>query len=77
MREAIKATDGHILTDGTIYGKVIYLGQGVDASAFHEITVEEYNAIMTQEQDYEGITSPDDATEADCQAALEEFGVQM
>ena len=41
MREAITATDGHVLTNGKIYGRTIYLADGMDAAAFHEITVEE------------------------------------
>ena len=66
MRKTIKATDGHILTNGNIYGSVIHLADGMDASEFHEITVQEYNAISVSGE----------ATEEDYQAALGEFGVE-
>ena len=66
MREIIKATDGHVLTNGEIYGREIYLAEGVDASAFYEITGEEYDAILNSEE----------ADEADYAAALERFGAK-
>lgn len=46
MRKTIKATDGHILTNGTVFGSVIHLAEGMDESAFHEITMGEYAAIV-------------------------------
>lgn len=49
MRETIKATEGHILTNGTVYGSVIHLAEGMDASEFYEITKEEYAAIVAAE----------------------------
>ena len=52
MREYIEAREGYVLTDGEIYGKRIYLAEGVDKSAFKEITEEEYNKI--QEKQTEG-----------------------
>ena len=51
MREAITATDGHVLTNGKIYGRTIYLADGMDAAAFHEITVEEYDAIINSAEE--------------------------
>ncbi|MBQ8248484.1 MAG: hypothetical protein IJY93_01185 [Clostridia bacterium] len=53
MIKPITASDGHILTDGEIYGKTIYLAEGMDESAFHEITEEEYAAIRDAEADIE------------------------
>jgi hypothetical protein len=68
MRDYIEASEGMILTDGHIYGKKIFLAEGVDKSAFYEITEEEYNAI----------TDTDDvATEEDYQNALKEMGVKI
>lgn len=49
MRDYIEAKDGFILTDGETYGSRIYLAEGVDASKFHEITMEEYNAKLEAE----------------------------
>ena len=50
MRKTITARDGFVLTDGTTYGTVIHLATGVDASAFYEITYDEYEAIMTEDE---------------------------
>ncbi len=72
MRETLIATDGHILTDGTTYGKIIYLAEGVDKSPFYEITEEEYEAIMIEDE-----PSEEDATDADYRAALGEMGVKL
>lgn len=38
----IKASEGHYLTDGEIYGKEIYLAPNQSAESFHEITDAEY-----------------------------------
>ena len=46
----IKADEGKILTDGEIYGKVIYLAKGRSADEFHEITEAEYKEIQTQNE---------------------------
>lgn len=46
MRTTINASEGHVLTDGDVYGKTIHLAEGMDESAFHEITDEEHNAII-------------------------------
>ena len=49
MREKITATEGHILTDGSTYGSEIYLGDGISAEQFYEITVEEYRRMFEAE----------------------------
>ena len=46
MREKIIATDGHILTNGEVYGTEIYLADGLSADQFYEITIEEYQAMF-------------------------------
>ena len=51
MREKIKAEDGKILTNGEIYGKVIFLAEGRDKSEFYEITEDEYKKIKEKEND--------------------------
>ena len=53
MRTTIKARDGYILTDGTIYGREILLGEGRSEEDFREITEEEYNAILAKEAEEE------------------------
>ena len=49
MRDYIEAREGHILTDGETYGSVIYLAEGVDKTAFKEITEAEYIAIQEEQ----------------------------
>lgn len=75
MRKTITATGGHVLTDGDIYGTVIHLAEGMDESAFHEITREEYDAI-TAAQSFDDLESLR-ATEEDYISALGEFGVTI
>ena len=45
MRKVIRATEGNILTDGEIYGTVIYLEEGMDGTEFYEISLCEYEAL--------------------------------
>ena len=42
----IYADNGKVLTNGEIYGTVIYLAEGQSTEEFHEISAEEYQAIM-------------------------------
>ena len=49
-RKIIYADEGKILTNGEIYGKQIFLAEGVDAASFHEIGVEEYEALMAEKE---------------------------
>lgn len=45
-RQILYAEDGMVLTDGVIYGTVIYLAEGKNASDFCEITKDEYELIL-------------------------------
>ena len=67
MREVIEASEGMILTDGSVYGETIYLAEGVSKDSFYEITREEYEAIVNSES----------ATEEDYQKALTGLGVKL
>lgn len=48
-RIVLTASDGMVLTDGTIYGKVIYLGSDRTPDHFYEITKEEYEKRIEPE----------------------------
>ena len=50
-RTVLTASEGMILTDGTIYGKVIYLGSDRNPDDFYEITREEYEKRMEEMTD--------------------------
>ena len=49
-RIILYADEGKVLTDGEVYGKTIYLADGVDSNSFREITDEEYEKIMQEEE---------------------------
>lgn len=45
------ADEGKVITNGTYYGTTISLAEGADASAYHEISTEEYEAILAEESE--------------------------
>lgn len=45
-RTTLYAEEGMMLTDGEHFGKIAHLEIGADASAWHEITDEEYEAAI-------------------------------
>ena len=47
----LTASEGHILTDGEVYGKIVYLASDREPDEFYEITEEEYEA-KTAEADH-------------------------
>ena len=49
-RHILYAEDGMVLTDGEIYGKVVYLAEDEEACAFREITEAEYETIMEKQK---------------------------
>ncbi len=46
MQEKLTAAPGHVLTNGEIYGTEVYLGEGVRAEDFYEITAAAYQAVL-------------------------------
>lgn len=46
----LHASEGKVLTDGTHYGKIIFLAEGADESAYHEIAEAEYEAILAEQE---------------------------
>lgn len=49
----LKADEGKILTDGEIFGKIIYLAKDRNADEFHEITEAEYEEIKNKNDEGE------------------------
>ena len=47
-RKIIYADEGKVLTNGEIYGKQIFLAEGVNEAYFYEITEAEYQAKMAE-----------------------------
>ncbi len=50
-RIVIYADEGKVLTDGTTYGKQIYLADGKNAESFREISENEYNELFGEAED--------------------------
>ncbi len=48
-RIIIYANEGKVLTNGEVYGKQIFLADGVSEDDFYEITEDEYHKIMADE----------------------------
>ncbi len=46
----LTATDGHVLTNGEVYGKEIYLGKNDSPKNWHEISDAEYAAIEAAQE---------------------------
>ena len=50
-RKILYADEGKILTNGEIYGRQIFLAEGVSEADFHEISEEEYRSILAREEE--------------------------
>ncbi len=51
VRTTLYADEGKILTNGEIYGRTIYLAEGVSPDDFHEITEEEYKEVLKSKEE--------------------------
>ncbi len=45
-RLILYADDGKVLTNGEIFGKEVFLAEGLNAEGFYEITEAEYESIL-------------------------------
>ena len=54
-RMVLRASEGHMLTNGVAYGESVVLGVGDSPDNWSEITVEEYEAIMAKQESEENI----------------------
>ena len=50
MRKVIEASQGHILTNGETFGRIIYLAKGEDESRYYEITEAEYETLTSVDE---------------------------
>lgn len=66
-RTVLYAGEGMMLTNGKVFGKVIYLADGMSESEYYGIT--EAEAVQRM--------NPEAATEEDYQNALSEMGVAL
>ncbi|MBR5155951.1 MAG: hypothetical protein IKW62_05680 [Clostridia bacterium] len=51
-RIVLYADEGKVLTNGEIYGKQIYLAEGLAEDGFYEITDAEYQDILKKAEDH-------------------------
>ena len=71
-KTTIEADEGMVLTNGTDFGSIVYLGKYDSIDNWHEITEEEAERLQNTETPTE-----EEATEADYISALEDLGVKF
>ena len=49
-RIKLTASEGHILTDGENFGRIVYLASGDEGDGWYEITDKEYKKIMKEKE---------------------------
>ena len=50
-RTILTASEGYVLTDGVIYGTKIFLAEERDPADFYEISRDEYERIMLEQDE--------------------------
>ena len=50
VRTVLYADEGTVLTNGTDFGTVIWLADGVSPDTYHAIPMEEYEAILAEQE---------------------------
>ena len=50
-RTILTASEGYVLTDGVIYGAKIFLAEQRDPADFYEITQDEYERIILEQDE--------------------------
>ena len=50
MRIVLKANEGFVYTNNEIYGTTIYLAEGVSKDGFYQITKEEYERKLKEQE---------------------------
>lgn len=50
-RIKLTASEGHILTDGENFGRIVFLASGDEENGWYEITEEEYLENAKEEED--------------------------
>ncbi|MBR5270873.1 MAG: hypothetical protein IKV64_01685 [Clostridia bacterium] len=50
QRITLYADEGMVLTDGENYGTIVHLEAGLDGEKYYEITKEEYDKIMEEQE---------------------------
>ena len=69
----IQADEGKVLTNGTAFGSIVYLGKNDRIDNWYEITEDEAEHLQSEETE----TTDTEATETDYINALEELGVNF
>ena len=49
VRKVLYADEGKVLTNGEVYGKIVYLADDEAESTYYEITEAEYEATLPKE----------------------------
>lgn len=69
IEKKMVATEGHVLTNGEAYGKVIYLGCNDTEENWWEISDEEYEAIKDKEESPDAFSASENVKEVGDEAA--------